>query len=516
MDINTKILKKNAFRVTKERGMTASRIRVPGGHLDAKYLSQIQHIAETFGNGTVHITSRQGFEIPGIPFEKMPEVNAALQSLIDGLEINQDEVGCGYPAAGTRNITACVGNRVCPFACYDTTALAQRIEKAVFPNDLHFKIALTGCPNDCAKVRMHDFGIMGMTVPHEGKNFPSGTIGCDALNIPAALIKQITELCGSLNLFMGAMQLGMANAELFTSARESALQIVHKLKDIPPFSYLEEKRITAHIQKVFSNEYLENAMAYAQSLASGNLMNALDPQYQKALTLLRVVPVLAHLGYSLEQFQDTMLQFAESLNTAEQERSPSGYAASFGDFFSSNPSLSEEDGSWMSLTNASVQYVPAIQPGSNTPQLVKRMHYVSFVGMFRSDLFEGLCVGHAPKKCPICGRWFLTTNARHTKYCGNLAPGDKLHRTCRQIGNLQGRSQRELAADHPIKQIYERRCNTINRYVKRGTLDADIAKRMKKLAKDKMLRALSNVSYAKGCYESEMEQESLLREVKQK
>ena len=72
----------------------------------------------------------------------MPEVNAALQSLIDGLEINQDEVGCGYPAAGTRNITACVGNRVCPFACYDTTALAQRIEKAVFPNDLHFKIAL--------------------------------------------------------------------------------------------------------------------------------------------------------------------------------------------------------------------------------------------------------------------------------------------------------------------------------------------------------------------------------------
>ena len=165
MDINTKALKKNAFRVTKERGMTASRIRVPGGHLDAKYLGEIQKIAETYGNGTVHITSRQGFEIPGIPFEKMPEVNAALQILIDGLDINQDEAGHGYPASGTRNITACVGNRVCPYACYDTTAFAQRIEKAVFPNDLHFKIALTGCPNDCAKVRMHDFGIMGMTVP---------------------------------------------------------------------------------------------------------------------------------------------------------------------------------------------------------------------------------------------------------------------------------------------------------------------------------------------------------------
>ena len=352
------------------------------------------------------------------------------------------------------------------------------------------------------------------TVSYEGKTFPSGTIGCDALNISPDLIEQITELCGSLNLFMGAMQLGMTNAELFISARESALQIIQNLKNIPPFSYLEEKRMAAYIQNVFSDEYLQNALEYAKSLASGNLMDALNPQYQKALTLLRVVPVLAHLGYSLGQFQDTMLKFAELLNAAEQERSPSGYAVAFGDFFSSNPSLSEEDGSWMSLTNASVQYVPAIQPGSDTPQLVKRMHYVSFVGMFRSDLFEGLCVGHAPKKCPICGRWFLTTNARHTKYCGNLAPGDKLHRTCRQIGNLQGRSQRELAGDHPIKQIYERRCNTINRYVKRGTLDADIAKRMKKLAKDKMLRALSNVSYAKGCYEAEMEQEFLFTEVK--
>lgn len=35
----------------------------------------------------------------------------------------------------------------------------------MFPNDLHFKVALTGCPNDCAKVRMHDFGIIGMTLP---------------------------------------------------------------------------------------------------------------------------------------------------------------------------------------------------------------------------------------------------------------------------------------------------------------------------------------------------------------
>lgn len=165
MDINTKKLKKNAFRVTKKRGITASRIRVPGGHLDAKYLSMIQHIAQTYGDGSVHITVRQGFEVPGIKYEDMGKVNELLQPIIEGLDINQAERGTGYTSSGTRNITACVGNRVCPFACYDTSAFANRIEKAVFPNDLHFKIALTGCPNDCAKVRMHDFGIMGMTEP---------------------------------------------------------------------------------------------------------------------------------------------------------------------------------------------------------------------------------------------------------------------------------------------------------------------------------------------------------------
>ena len=73
--------------------------------------------------------------------------------------------------------------------------------------------------------------------------------------------------------------------------------------------------------------------------------------------------------------------------------------------------------------------------------------------------------------------------------------------------------QRELADDHPVKQIHEKRLNTINRYIKRGTLDADLAKAMKKLAKDKMLRAISDVAYAHGDYEKEMEQDALTREV---
>ena len=65
LDINTKKLKKNAFRVSKERGIGASRIRVPGGYLDAEVLGMVQEIAQTYGNGYVHLTTRQGFEIEG-------------------------------------------------------------------------------------------------------------------------------------------------------------------------------------------------------------------------------------------------------------------------------------------------------------------------------------------------------------------------------------------------------------------------------------------------------------------
>ncbi len=165
MDINTKKLKKNAFRVSKVRGITASRVRVPGGLVNAEQLGQIQAIANTYGNGQIHLTTRQGFEILGIKLEDIDKVNALLQPIIEALDINQDIPGKGYTAAGTRNVSACIGNKVCPYSNYNTTNVAKRIEKEIFPNDLHFKIALTGCPNDCIKARMHDFGIIGMTLP---------------------------------------------------------------------------------------------------------------------------------------------------------------------------------------------------------------------------------------------------------------------------------------------------------------------------------------------------------------
>lgn len=166
LELIRKNFTKNAYRITKERDKTALRVRVPGGEITGDLLIKVSEIANKYGNGKVHITTRQGFEIKGINIKDVEKVNKEIQPLIDGLGINQPNgKGHGYPAAGTRNITACIGNQVCPKAQYNTTALAKKIEKEVFPSDYHFKIAITGCPNDCMKVRMHDFGIIGMTYP---------------------------------------------------------------------------------------------------------------------------------------------------------------------------------------------------------------------------------------------------------------------------------------------------------------------------------------------------------------
>ena len=298
-------------------------------------------------------------------------------------------------------------------------------------------------------------------------------------------------------------------------AKEAALTMLEILSKTPPFSYMDIPKHRERIEKVFTADNALKYVEFAIKAATNSLPFEEVPNYADAIILQRYTAVFGHLAYSLGEYQTAMLDFAEQSDGNEADRTAEGFARMFGNYFPPEFSITEGN-AWMSTLNNSVQYVSVIRPGEKVAKLVKRMHYVSFVGMFRSDLFEGLCVGHAPKKCKICGKWFLTTNARHTKYCGGFAPGDKLHRTCRQIGNLKGREQRELADDHPVKQIYEKRLNTINRYVKRGTLATDLAEVMKKLAKDKMLRSLSNVAYAKGAYEKEMDQAALKKEASAK
>ena len=158
----------------------------------------------------------------------------------------------------------------------------------------------------------------------------------------------------------------------------------------------------------------------------------------------------------------------------------------------------------MAFSNVSVEYVP------EEKGIVRRMHYASFPSMFRSNLYEALAVGNAPKRCPICKKFFLTTNARRQKYCSGYAPEEYDGLTCTKVGNMMGRKHRELAENDPILVLYHRSVDTLDKRVERGTLDKDLAAKAKQIARDCRDIAIADADYANGEYLTDMLPDALI------
>jgi hypothetical protein len=161
----------------------------------------------------------------------------------------------------------------------------------------------------------------------------------------------------------------------------------------------------------------------------------------------------------------------------------------------------------MSISNVSVEYLPG-EKG-----LSRRMHYASFPSMFRSNLYEALAVGNAPKRCPICRKFFLTTNARRQKYCTGFAPEEYGGATCSAAGNRQGREHRELAKDHPVTVLYHQSENALEQRVSRGPLDKETCVKAKRQAKDYKDIAIVDPEYANGDYKKDMQPDALIAAV---
>ncbi len=66
----------------KQEGFFLTRIQVVGGNLTAENIKTVAEVAEKYGKGYVHMTSRQGIEIPFVNFEDIEEVKK--QSLQKG------------------------------------------------------------------------------------------------------------------------------------------------------------------------------------------------------------------------------------------------------------------------------------------------------------------------------------------------------------------------------------------------------------------------------------------------
>ncbi len=153
-EVDFAALKKGGFMRQKQKGYFSLRLQVVGGQLTAENVKKISEVAEKYGRGYVHLTSRQGVEIPFIRFEDIEEVRR---------ELAKGGVKPGVCGPRVRTVTACQGSAVCPSGNIDTQDIAQELDARYFGRDLphKFKFGVTGCQNNCLKAEENDLGIKG-------------------------------------------------------------------------------------------------------------------------------------------------------------------------------------------------------------------------------------------------------------------------------------------------------------------------------------------------------------------
>ncbi len=163
MAIDYKVLKEGGFMRQKDAGYFSLRLHIVGGQIDAEKVIKIAELSKKYGKGYLHLTTRQGIEIP---FVHLENVNAIKE------ELAAYGVKTGVCGPRVRTVVACQGEQVCPRAMIDCEGLADKIDEKYYGKALphKFKFSITGCPAGCAKPEENDLGVQGAIVPHYDAN----------------------------------------------------------------------------------------------------------------------------------------------------------------------------------------------------------------------------------------------------------------------------------------------------------------------------------------------------------
>ena len=160
-------VKGKGFLHNKKTDCFSARIVTTNGLVTAAQTRALAGIAEKFGNGMVTLTTRQSFELPGVPFARIAEFTAAVEAT--GLSV-------GGTGPRVRPVVACKGT-TCPCGLVDTFSLAKKIHERFYKgwHDVKlpgkFKIAVGGCPNNCVKPDLNDLGVVGCMLPSGARGY---------------------------------------------------------------------------------------------------------------------------------------------------------------------------------------------------------------------------------------------------------------------------------------------------------------------------------------------------------
>jgi sulfite reductase beta subunit-like hemoprotein len=133
------------------------RIKLPGGVMTADQLDVLADVADRYGRGIAHVTTRQDVQIHWVPLPGIMEMYERLLAV--GITTR------GACADSVRNVTGCPYAGVSPDEPFDVSPYIRAIHEYFLFNPLNltlprkFKIAVEGCPLDCAQVPVNDIGL---------------------------------------------------------------------------------------------------------------------------------------------------------------------------------------------------------------------------------------------------------------------------------------------------------------------------------------------------------------------
>ena len=128
--------------------------RMWGGLTNPTELRAIADVVEKYDAPMVKVTGGQRLDIFGIKKEDLPAAWADLNAA--GMVS-----GHAYGKA-LRTVKTCVGSEWCRFGTQDSTGLGVKIERMSWGSWMphKFKIAVSGCPRNCAEATIKDFGVV--------------------------------------------------------------------------------------------------------------------------------------------------------------------------------------------------------------------------------------------------------------------------------------------------------------------------------------------------------------------
>jgi nitrite reductase (NADH) large subunit len=127
--------------------------RMWGGTTTASELRRIADVVDKYRIPTVKVTGGQRIDLLGVKKEDLPGVWKDLDM----------PSGHAY-AKALRTVKTCVGSEWCRFGVQDSTAMGIALEKDLWkmyaPHKV--KLAVSGCPRNCAESGIKDVGVIGV------------------------------------------------------------------------------------------------------------------------------------------------------------------------------------------------------------------------------------------------------------------------------------------------------------------------------------------------------------------